>query len=328
LLATRMLLEPSRQDDVRFPEGEASMKTTEEDKDVVQLAQKRVNLVNILVPTDFSPSADSALAYAMTLAKRYDSRIYLAHVLTPNVYAAAPAEVALPMHGALRQAAEERMAEVLISGRLREVPHEVILEEGVLWPAIERLIAKYEIDFIVAGTHGARKLEKVMLGSGAEEILRHAACPVMTVGPRFSSGSAPSAEWKNILLAADLQRRSEKAASYALAFAQEFQAHVTLLHIIEQAPRSTDLELPEKREAALQRLAQLVPQNTTPWCEPEFLVEFGPPAEAILRTAKSRCADLIVMGAKTRHRFGSHNPYTTAYRVLSDAKCPVLTVRE
>jgi nucleotide-binding universal stress UspA family protein len=303
------------------------MRTSQEEISAVQIALKRVNLANILVPTDFSPSADSALDYAMTLARHYDSHIYLAHVLTPNVYASAPAEAALPMHGALRQVAEQRMADILISGRLREVPHEVILEEGLLWPALEKLVAKYDINLIVAGTHGARKLEKVFLGSGAEEILRHAPCPVMTVGPRFSEGRAHSAEWKNILLAADLQKSSEEAASYALALAQEFQAHIILLHVIEQPLSGAELELAEKREATLQRLSELVPQGTTPWCEPEFLVEFGSPAEEILKTAKSRGADLIVMGAKTRHRFGSHNPYTTAYRLISEVRCPVLTVQ-
>jgi nucleotide-binding universal stress UspA family protein len=65
------------------------------------------------------------------------------------------------------------------------------------------------------------------------------------------------------------------------------------------------------------------------WCEPEFLVEQGEPAEQILSVAKRRQADMIVLGVKrTEGDLGAstHLPWATAHKVIANAKCPVLTV--
>ncbi len=303
------------------------MENIHESSDTREIPVTRVSLANILVPTDFSPSAESALDYAMTIARRFDSRIYLAHVLTPDAYAFVPAEAAIPTHGALRQSAEQKLADILISGRLREAPHEVILQEGFLWPTVEGLIQKYEIDLVVVGTHGAKKMEKVLLGSGAEEIFRRAPCPVMTVGPRFSSDPSRTAEWKKILFAADLEHTNVRAVAYALSLAQEYQSHLTLLHVLPRRAGASEGELADKRVAILRRLEDFLSEGAALWCEPEFTVSFGVPAEEILNMAQNRHCDLIVMGAKAGSGFKTHSPFATTYRVICGAACPVLTVK-
>jgi nucleotide-binding universal stress UspA family protein len=304
------------------------MKETKEHPQSKETPVTRVSLANILVATDFSPCAENALDYALIIARRFDSRIYLAHVLTPDAYAFVPPEAATVTHGALRQASEQKLADILISGRLREAPHEVVLEEGFLWPTIEKLIQKYEIDLIVVGTHGAKKFEKLLLGSGAEEIFRRAACPVMTVGPRFAGEPARTAEWKNILFATDLEQTPERAAAYAFSLAQEYQAHLTLLHVATRHGTASDRELAAKREAVLQRLQELVPAGSALWCDPEMAVSFGSAPEEIMNMARARNVDLIVMGARaTGGGLGTHNPFATTYRVVCEASCPVLTVK-
>ncbi len=287
----------------------------------------RVSLGNILVPTDFSPSAENALDYALTIARLYDSRIFLAHVLTPDAYAFVPPEAATTTQGTLRQASEERLAEILISGRMRGVPHEVILEEGFLWPTIEKLLRKYEVDLVVVGTHGAKKVEKFFLGSGAEEIFRRAECPVMTVGPHFSGDSERTAMWKNILFATDLEQAPERVAAYALSLAQEYQSHLAILHVLERHGRLTDREAGALRNELLGRLEKMVPAASALWCEPEFEVRFGSPAEEILRLAREKNSDLIVMGARAGSGLATHNPFAKTYRVIREATCPVLTVK-
>jgi nucleotide-binding universal stress UspA family protein len=288
----------------------------------------RVALGNILVPTDFSPSADHALDYALTIARLYDSRIYLAHVLTPDAYAFVPPDAAVTTQGALRQASEERLAEILISGRMRGIPHEVILEEGFLWPTIEKLLRKYEIDMVVLGTHGAKKVEKFFLGSGAEEIFRRAECPVMTVGPRFTGELARSAVWKNILFATDLEHPPERAAAYALSLAQEYQSHLTILNVLDRHGEPTGRDGAALRAELLGRLEKAVPTATALWCEAEFEVRFGSPADEILRVAHDKNSDLIVMGAHAGSGLATHNPFAKTYRVIREAACPVLTVKQ
>jgi nucleotide-binding universal stress UspA family protein len=151
-------------------------------------AAKRVSISKILVTTDFSPVSDHALDFAIALARRYDARIYLAHIITPDPFQFAEPQLAQATYEKVRQAAEEGVTDILISGKLRGVPHEVLLEEGNVWPTLESLIRKHEIDLVLTGTHGRGKMEKLLIGSTAEEIFRKADCAVLTVAACASAG--------------------------------------------------------------------------------------------------------------------------------------------
>ncbi|PYT68629.1 MAG: hypothetical protein DMG39_20475, partial [Acidobacteria bacterium] len=95
----------------------------------IEGVSKKVSLTKILVTTDFSPGSDRALDYALALARRYDARIYLTHVLAPDPFLYAEPSLAEATYEKVRQAAEQGMADILVSGKLRGVPHEVRLEE-------------------------------------------------------------------------------------------------------------------------------------------------------------------------------------------------------
>jgi len=168
---------------------------------------KRVSLTKILVTTDFSEVSDHALDYAIAMAKRYDARIYLTHVITPDPFQFAEPQLAQATYEKVRQAAEEGITDILISGKLRGVPHEVLMEEGNVWPTLEKLIAEHEIDLVVAGTHGRGKVQKILIGSVAEEIFRQSDSPVLTVGPLVRDTEKKGVELKNILFATGLWAR-------------------------------------------------------------------------------------------------------------------------
>jgi nucleotide-binding universal stress UspA family protein len=288
---------------------------------------KRVMLTRILVTTDFSEVSDRALDYAMALARRYDARIYLAHVITPDPFQFAEPQLAQATYEKVRQAAEEGITDILISGKLRGVPHEVLLEEGNVWPALEELIIEHEIDLVVVGTHGRGKVQKILIGSVAEEIFRQADCAVLTVGPGVKGETAREVELKSILFATDFGPGAEKAAAHAFSLAQEHDARVTLLHVIESAAAFTEKSVARQREINVVRMKQLMPPGSENWCKPEFRVTFGSAVEEILIAARESRADLVVMGAKTRRSLAGHLPLTIAYNVVTKASCPVLTVR-
>jgi nucleotide-binding universal stress UspA family protein len=176
---------------------------------------KRVSISKIMVTTDFSEVSDRALDYAIALARRYDARIYLAHVITPDPFQFAEPQLAQATYEKVRQAAEEGITDILISGKLRGVPHEVLMEEGNVWPSLEALIVRNEIDLMVVGTHGRGKVEKLLIGSVAEEIFRKADCAVLTVGPAVKNSNAKEVELNHILFATDFGPGAEKAAAYA-----------------------------------------------------------------------------------------------------------------
>jgi nucleotide-binding universal stress UspA family protein len=291
------------------------------------VANKMIQLARILVATDFSPVSMRALDYAESLARRYDSHVYVTHVISVDAYPLAAPEVTVGMANTQRREAENRVQEMLFSGRLRDVPHEVLIEEGALWPTLDRIIQKNDIDLVVVGTHGMGTVQKLVIGSGAEQIFRHSTRPVLTVGPAVDGGDVPKAEFKHILFATDFGLGSDREAAYAFSLGQEHGATVTVLHVVRYLEDYSENGLALKREAIKHQLQDLVPSGGDVWCETQFRMAIGDPAEEILRIAQETKADLIVMGAKDRAGLTGHVPGTKAYKIVSQAHCPVLTVR-
>lgn len=303
------------------------VKTLEHPPEQVQ-ATRLVSLKNILVATDFSTVSDRALDYALSLARRYESRIILAHVVASggNVYLAP--EMAAATHESGFSLAQEEMGQVLISGKLRGVQHETVIEEGPFWPVLEALISRFEADLVVVGTHNVKGLEKFFLGSVAEQIFRQTKCPVLTVGPAVQGRTPPEVEFKNILFATDFGLGAEREAAFAFSLAQEHEANVTLLHVVSHAEDYSQEGLSLKRDAITHELAELVPPGSECWCKPQFRMRLGEPVREIIEVAREMKADLIVMGAKKQLGFSAgHALHTVAYRVVAAAPCPVLTVR-
>lgn len=288
----------------------------------------QVQVKNILFLTDFSPAANAAIPYAAEFAKRFDAKLYALHVATPAVNPMTdPSTWAVAEKAA--EAEAERQEDALLAS-FQGMQPEVLIEEGGFWQVLQSTLEKQNIDLIVLGTRGRSGVKKFVLGSAAEEIFRRAPCAVLTVGP-FSREELPrNDKISEILYATDFSPESAVAASYAVSLAQEFQAHLTLLHVIAEAKPGELLHTEELVNSSTRLLRSLVPAGAEFWCEPRFTVEQGSVAEKILDVAARRRADLIVLGVRRPERFlgaATHLPTATAHKVVSRAHCPVLTVR-
>jgi nucleotide-binding universal stress UspA family protein len=288
---------------------------------------KSIFFKNILVATDFSPASDQAVEYAASLARRYGSAIYLTHVVTLDGYPLISPEYAAMMLEKKHSEVKTHFRETLQSGELSGIPFKTVAKEGNLWPTIEECIKTFDIDLVIVGTRGAGAVQKMLVGSSAEEIFRKAEVPVLTIGPVTTKEPWYEMEFKNILFATDFGKSAEREAEYAFSLAQEHRSRLTLLHVF---PNSEDYG----GEAAIEmehnfyaQLRELVPVVTEMHCKVEVRVVFGEPTEQILRIAKETNAELIVMGAKARKSLAGSLPYTKAYRVVCEASCPVLTIR-
>ena len=287
----------------------------------------RISLQNILFATDFSAVSTTALEHALSIARRYDSRIYLAHVIRPDAYQLVPPEAVANVSEQARRYAEQQMAQLLVSGRLRDIPHQVLLKHGELWPVLAAAIQEHAVNLVVVGTHGRTGVRKLLLGSVAEEIFRMASCPVLTVGPKVAGEVPAEAALKRILYATDFTPHAERASAYAFSLAQEHQAHLTLLHVVQGAGEVSAPASAKLTEFFLRQMRQLVPEGADLWCDPEFRVDFGDPADEILKVTAEINAYLVVLGVRRSATFAGHLPPATAYKVVCQAPCPVLTVR-
>lgn len=287
----------------------------------------RVALGNILMATDFSAHSTAALRFALSVARRFDSRLYVAHVVQPEILQPPMLGAVAPSVETVVRHAEQQMAELLVSGEWRGVPHQVLLGRGSLWPVLEGMIREHEIDLVVVGTHGRTGVQKLVMGSVAEEIFRLAPCPVLTVGPRVRHDAPAEIRLQHIVHATDFTPAGARASAYALSLAQEYQARLTLLHVIEDVSAESSHEAEVLREATIRKLKAMVPLEAELWCEPEYAVEFGTRADRILDVLESCGADLVVLGIRRTANSPGHLPPATAYKVAARAHCPVLTVR-
>ncbi|MGH9703774.1 MAG: universal stress protein [Candidatus Acidiferrales bacterium] len=290
--------------------------------------QARIELKNIVFATDFSRPSEDALPYAAELARHFGAKLYALHVRPSEIYTMAAPESWQALAEAQQAAAREKVRNLV--SRFPDVKSEVVIEEGEIWPALVSTLEKNQIDLIVIGTRGRTGIGKLLLGSAAEEIFREAPCAVLTVGPHSPADPPAGGNFHEILFATDFSEESLAAVPYAISLAQEYQGHLTLLHVIAQ-PESGDLVNRKEVEAsALRRMHALVPLEAEMWCEPWFMVMEGETAETILDVADDRKADLIVLGVRPPEGVpgaATHLPIATAHKLVSHAKCPVLTVR-
>jgi len=199
--------------------------------------------------------------------------------------------------------------------------------EGDVARVLSELMRHLQTDLVVLGTHGRGGMKKVLLGSVSEEIVYSALCPVLTIGPGVSQKRIPESTLRRILCATDLLPGSAKTLAYAHWLAQQENAHLIVLHVVETPSDSRSEDREAVSEKAAKRLRQLVPLNGA--LSVDLIVETGASAEQILNGAEGQCADLIVMGSHhTSHpRVAAHLPWIAAHQVLCHARCPVLTVR-
>ena len=291
------------------------------------LANQKIRLAKILMATDFSPVSTRALDYAVSLARRYESQIYLVHVISPDAYPLAAPEVTVRLVDRQMLEAKAKSQELLLSDRFAGVPYEMFIDEGALWPTVEKMIEKFDVDLVVVGTHGIGAVQKVLIGSGAEQIFRQCSRPVLTVGPAVEDGKPKDRAFKNILFATDFGVGADREAAYAYSLGQEHDAMVTVLHVVKHLDDYSDDGMALKREAIRNQLRELVPREAEMWCNTQQRMAVGEPAHEILRVAQETKAELIVMGAKRRTGLAGHVPGTLAYKIVTGAHCPVLTVR-
>jgi nucleotide-binding universal stress UspA family protein len=135
-------------------------------------------LRTILHPTDFSEHSDYAFRLACSLARDYRARLVLVHV-TPTVVVSSTLAAMPPRSPDARKALEEQLTNLRSPDPSLGVEHH--LKEGDPAAEILRLAQETPVELIVMGMHGRTGLGRLLMGSVAEQVVRKAPCPVLTV---------------------------------------------------------------------------------------------------------------------------------------------------
>ena len=295
-----------------------------------------IEFKRILCPIDFSDASHHALDHAIAIAGWYESHITALHVIAPGFTFEPP--ILFAERGNLKALAVDkdqvraRLDDWLAAATAAKVPSEARVSEGRPAEAVLAVAQSLPADLIVMGSHGRSGFERFVLGSVTERTLRNAGCPVLTVPPR--AVTAAKLPFKRILCPVDFSEPSLVALHTALSMAEEADARLVVLHVIdwpeEESILATSIDsnvLDDAQRQAVQQLESFITDDSRVWSRPESKVSVGKAYREILAAADDMAADLIVIGVHGRNAVGLTLFGSTTNQVVRRASCPVLTIR-
>ncbi len=288
----------------------------------------------ILCATDFSRTAELALAEATRFARRHEARLVLVHVIeampvSPYPILAAP-EDEIPIRDLVLARLEEVSAPLRKSG-LRV---DLRIEVGLPGPQIVDVAEAENAELVILGTRGLTGIKHLVLGSVADHVVRRCARPVLAVHP---GDRVIGERIERVLVPTDL---SGNAIAAADAFLRLFdgveEPHVDFVYADETPPYFEPFKhetlartgaRDEIRETIEARMQPTVDVLTEAGFEVETHVLDGNPVEVVSDFAAEHGADLIMMSTRGRGAIANMLLGRTAQRIVQIAACPVLTVR-
>ena len=296
-----------------------------------------IQFKRILCPTDFSKYSFRAADYAVALARHYDGEAHFLHVvpevlLHPDQYPYLVEPVRAEPE--VRQRALDRLDAFVALTRAEQIETRFSVEEGHPVSTILGAAEDDESDLICLGTHGREGVERLVLGSVAEKVLRKATCPVLTISEPGEEGAIQPAVFNTILCAVDFARLSLRSLDYALSLAQEAGGKLLLVNVVEwfseepgwETQINVDAYRAEMENNVRERLDEAVPKQARDWCDIETVVTSGKAYREILALASDKSVDLVVMGVRGRNPLDLMLFGSTTQHVVRHADCPVMTI--
>jgi len=296
------------------------------------------DIKRILCPVDFSEFSRHAFDHAVAVARSHKAEITLLHVSPIAVPADQFAYAPVTLPEAERNRMLRCLATLAESEGSRDVPVHCAVREGIdIHDEVLQAADAVDADLIVLGTHGRSGFQHLVLGSVTEKILRKARCPVLTV-PRRAPDAVPAgaALYRRIMCGVDFSDCSLAALDFVWSLASRTEAHIDAVSVLQLVPMieqssAVTLYYPgltdELRADVGTRLESLVLEARVRGYDVDAVTAVGSPYEELLRLAKVRRADLIVMGVHGRGPLDRLFFGSTTNHVVRQAECPVLTVR-
>lgn len=275
----------------------------------------------ILVPTDFSKTAQIATDVAIDIAKRSGAELILLHVIeeasggsfnvTGEVGSGDFENSLFTMK--LIERSKKQMAKIVAD--LKATGHKKVTPElrvGTPFHGMKTIILEQKVDLVVMGTAGHSKLEEMIIGTNTEKVVRHAKCPVLTVHKK-----PESLDFKNIVYATSMSADEEVFSRIVKRTQQLYDSTIHLVRINTPGNFQRDSVVRKYMESFAKKLQfKKVTMNIfNDYSEEEGIIHFASQVDA----------DLIAMATHGRTGFAHVLAGSIAEEVVSHAKRPVLT---
>jgi nucleotide-binding universal stress UspA family protein len=279
---------------------------------------------NILWASDFSDEAREALLYAGFFAKAFHSRISACHVMpgfAPSLY---EVDIVRPELQRRQEAArEEARSKLLAVAKKMRIPFsEVIVAEGSPAKIIIDIAVRKKADLIVIGKKGQSALEKLFIGSVANQVLRSSPLPVLVT--RMKTGQP---RMKKILVPTDFSAQEETERDVAWSLARGFNAAITLLHVVELFGHEfSPGEIEQMFKSLLERLKKRKERDERGLKISEEIIRAVTASHGIVDYAQANQFDLIVMSTYVQSKVERFFLGSTSEKVVSHSNVPVFAI--
>jgi nucleotide-binding universal stress UspA family protein len=284
-----------------------------------------LDLNAVIYATDFSLYSQNAGFYAALLAQYLAAKLLVAHAFTLS-----QAALEVEIHGDLISQ-QRRDLKVLLNQKIstlaaKSIEAVPILLDGDPKEVIPKLADQYKPSLLVLGSHGGGWVERGIIGSVAERILRSTRWPAMTIGPQVKPATSRTLPFCRILYATDFTPAAAKAAVFAVSFAKTMGAKIDVLNVVDRGAILHPDQLRETQKKFYSALDAVVPEEAKEFCDPRTFVATGDAHEQILQHIEEQSNDLLVLGIRKTSHLGMETRTSGAFQLIVDAQCPVLTV--
>ena len=270
----------------------------------------------ILVPTDGSRSAEAAARHGLLIAKAFDASVHVISVIPER-------ERGRRLRSAQAQDAISELEELIEEES--DLSCRSVIEQGSPYEAILSYASENDIDLIVMGTHGRRRLSRALLGSVTEHVIRLSNKPVLAVPPLAIGREREG--YERILIPTDGSPAATAAVDHGISIAERVGASVRVLCVIEGETGLPPIGDPLRDESVevVEEVAQRASDHDVSL---STHVQPGTPHVVINNFVSAHGIDLVTMGTHGRSGLRRHLLGSVTERVLRTSEAPVMTVRQ
>lgn len=291
----------------------------------------------VLCPVDLSSHSSAVLRHAFALARDRGARLVILHALDPLLAQAASIKLGENLEDDVRRELDALVAAIEAPpGALREPPT-CLVRTGEPFRVLLDTARALPADVLVMGTHGHTGAARLFFGSTLARVLREAVVPVIALGPASpaiyrETAEGPVIEIRWVIAAVDVKSPADHVIGIAGAIAARHHCPALLVHVVVPpqglARWQKLLEAHEKEditraEDRLRLYARELERQSIPT---DILVSAGQVEDVISELSGQQEQTLIVLGLRDVPAVIGPQPGSTAYRVLSKSKAPVLVV--
>jgi nucleotide-binding universal stress UspA family protein len=276
---------------------------------------------HVIVATDFSAASERAVSIAGKLARQFNASLSLLHVFETVAHHRYQIPVAWMVDAVRRDIKRQLFGKVEELKAAGINAHATLVQGGIATVEILKYLECHKNALAVMGTHARSGMERFLLGSTAEEVLRQAPCPIVTVGPHVVASSDDRA-FRKILYATDCSECSLSAVPLVRTLWDSQSVEVAVLHVSRDSGFQPRLE-----NAVLEPVRRALTAHAAAGAEPHYVTLHGSDvSQAIVNEAERIGADLIVLGVRRGGLCSMRLPPRITLQVIGAAPCAVLTV--